>query len=1451
MALADLFCDPIWQRLSWTLLHFVWQGFLVMGAVAVLGWLHPAARAESRHALALLGLAVMALCPLVTFALLPAAATRDVALAPGPGLPGPPSREFEPKAVATPAPEPPAIPDPSAPAGSLASEPHAPSPYPLSMPQGSSTEVERESWRVWLDRYGAAIQPYAVLAWLAGVLALSLRLLVSLGGIRLLLQGRRPIPQELAARVAELAQRLGLAVPLRVFLSDRVGEAVLVGIWRPMVLLPAAWLLEMTPEVLEAVIAHELAHVRRWDLWTNLLQRLVEALLFYHPAVWWLSRRMSLQREMCADNLAVAVTGGRVTYARVLELLGRRRLRLPAPQFGTAMGGTKMALLSRVRNVLGIAPAEQRLRWWPAGLVALLVPLALWAASLGAAGRPPEAKTEDPKAPGATAEKPADFTSISYSISHPLGWNMPEQIEVKADGSCVYTIEARPARGQEKERPAGRQTFNLSAANLRRLEKLLEKTDWLTAPGGEGRAMHTDAETVKLVLVRKGQTRSMTCEGRRPEPYQSLLWYFQGVARQENQLYRLLWFIDRPSVCRDLSGQVRRLWLGIGDWGYPVFEIDYTRYAPIFAGVLQNPFDKVPDEIEAAIELVHYLGMKSETKALVRLAHDRDGNIRRAVAKALVDLGGPEAVPVLAEMVASTEEARWSLVRLGDSAAATIAGMIALGDSGDDRNAEHLVRAYIDHWPELPGPIDNRIIEAARVGLQKNARGGDRTQTQYYERFLELIASDPIPLGSDLSCRLDHSWTPFCPKPMRLIHGWYVVTDGRIVEHAVAPAPEAGTRGFRIVFNASAADGRLTLKAGWQSLQLSLGAAVPPSVAQRQFDGPPGSQFEVAFQCFKQRPFASGMSPVRLTGQLRTLWEGRFVKDEQVVKRIVYAARVVAPDDPARQFAPPAEPAPPQGEPVRPRRSLTFRGLDLSDPAKLSDPAVLTDLAVAGRNHAIKAQGGEATASTQTEVVFETAPADKPGERFAVFEDRTKKVFYIQAVSRQPGPGTGIKVEYFGPFPGDPREKLSLPASKVGRSAVTVHGRVLDAEDGKPIEQFITQAGKFDPQDPSKVTWGYSEGRTTSPNPTGQFSTTIHWNEGWTARILADGYVPQPVLTQAPPPDRDQIEVVIRLQRGRLVRGRVLDHKSQPVAAAAVFAVGPTGLNLAGGHAFDSLGGSERNALRVLTDAKGRFELPVGEASKLAVSSSQLDAWPAPLPKDNAEALIRLPEPTRLQVEIQIEGSEKGDQFFYQLLSHYMDGFQGVQSTGRLPIPDSGRLELTALPPGKYQFCRYRMLNYADVGCSAMLDRQFVELKPGEKRELRFVRGNGARVRGVVTWPDDANLAGIIVSVQSVTPQAEPWSDHTFPLTHDSRLAGTRQASPSGRTFDFSSGKAEFVTERIVPGKYTIKAEGFAPLTTEQRSRTGLIGPAYIGSADILVPESGVLGNVEIRLQAR
>ena len=109
-------------------------------------------------------------------------------------------------------------------------------------------------------------------------------------------------------------------------MSERVVEAVAVGFLKPMVLLPAAWIGNVPPDVLEAVLAHEISHLRRYDLWVNLLQRFVEAALFYHPAVWWLHERFRQEREYCCDELAATTVSGRAAYARALEFVATERV---------------------------------------------------------------------------------------------------------------------------------------------------------------------------------------------------------------------------------------------------------------------------------------------------------------------------------------------------------------------------------------------------------------------------------------------------------------------------------------------------------------------------------------------------------------------------------------------------------------------------------------------------------------------------------------------------------------------------------------------------------------------------------------------------------------------------------------------------------------------------------------------------------------------------------------------------------------------------------------------------------------------------------------------------------------------------------------------------------------------------------------------------------------------
>ena len=135
---------------------------------------------------------------------------------------------------------------------------------------------------------------------------------------------------------------------------------------KPAILMPPSVLGCLSPDEIEAILAHELAHVRRWDYLVNLLQTALETLLFYHPAVWWISARMNAERENCCDDLAVAVCGNRQVYAGALAMLAE--LQLPALSAPAASG---WQLLPRIRRIVGGGPdhAPRRASWLPPLLV--------------------------------------------------------------------------------------------------------------------------------------------------------------------------------------------------------------------------------------------------------------------------------------------------------------------------------------------------------------------------------------------------------------------------------------------------------------------------------------------------------------------------------------------------------------------------------------------------------------------------------------------------------------------------------------------------------------------------------------------------------------------------------------------------------------------------------------------------------------------------------------------------------------------------------------------------------------------------------------------------------------------------------------------------------------------------------------------------------------------------
>jgi beta-lactamase regulating signal transducer with metallopeptidase domain len=399
------------------------------------------------------------------------------------------------------------------------------------------------------------------------------------------------------------------------------------------------------------------------------------------------------------------------------------------------------------------------------------------------------------------------------------------------------------------------------------------------------------------------------------------------------------------------------------------------------------------------------------------------------------------------------------------------------------------------------------------------------------------------------------------------------------------------------------------------------------------------------------------------------------------------------------------------------------------------------------------------------------------------------------------------------------------PSDKPAARTITIRGKVLDDATGEPIGKLIIQGGKFELADPQNVTWGYSEGRSSARD--GSFSTTIRWDEGWTARILADGYIPQPVISAAPPVDKDEVEVVIRLRQGPRVRGVVLDHVGKPLMDAAVFAIGPTGLNLTGGQAIDN------ESLAVRTDAEGRFELPTGEATSLAVSHAAFDAWPAAIPAQG-EITIRLPEPARVDVEMDVDGADEECEIFYQLLTQGRPEFKGLRIEREVTIANPGRLSLPALPPGRYQLSRNVMNNLGEIGFGGMLDREFFELKAGETRTINFVRNTGARIKGKVTWPADTKLMGTVISVRSEKAEKGPFDEHEWTTTYAS------QAAASDGTFH---------SERILPGNYLLVAEAYLPLTPEQRVRSGMIGPSFRAQIQIEVPADAELNVGELALQ--
>lgn len=209
----------------------------------------------------------------------------------------------------------------------------------------------------------SAILPWLDGAWLIGVAGFSVRLMLGLSDIQRLAAGWRPAPEAVARRFATTLKRLGLAGRVYLRLHPRIDGPFVVGVIRSVVYLPVSAVSDLSPDQLDAVIAHELEHIRRADFAWNLAQTLMETLFFYHPLVWWLSGQLREQRELCCDDAAVKTCRDPLVYATALFSLAQSKRGVPALAMAIGHCDTSSSLVRRMGRILGeTAPAKPKTR---------------------------------------------------------------------------------------------------------------------------------------------------------------------------------------------------------------------------------------------------------------------------------------------------------------------------------------------------------------------------------------------------------------------------------------------------------------------------------------------------------------------------------------------------------------------------------------------------------------------------------------------------------------------------------------------------------------------------------------------------------------------------------------------------------------------------------------------------------------------------------------------------------------------------------------------------------------------------------------------------------------------------------------------------------------------------------------------------------------------------------
>ncbi|MDE2346288.1 MAG: M56 family metallopeptidase [Gammaproteobacteria bacterium] len=316
------------HRLGWTLVHFVWQGIAVGLVYLCARHMLKGKSPRARYHLALGTLAALAALPVITFIHLAGDAVGQ---------------------------------DPQLAAHMLSVVGASHAQHAAGVSPGASALLGP-----WLQR----LIPWAVPIWLLGVSVATIRVFRSWHhayGIRK--TASFVYLQEWQSKIETLCRQFGISKAVRLAVSTGVAVPSVIGWLKPVILIPPSSIAGLTPEQMELILAHELAHICRQDYFWNLLQVVVETLLFYHPVVGWISRQARMERELCCDDMVVGLRGNAVAYARALTELESLR----HPHKALLLGADGGQIFNRIHRLLGLRTQDAPVFWLPLLIISALL----------------------------------------------------------------------------------------------------------------------------------------------------------------------------------------------------------------------------------------------------------------------------------------------------------------------------------------------------------------------------------------------------------------------------------------------------------------------------------------------------------------------------------------------------------------------------------------------------------------------------------------------------------------------------------------------------------------------------------------------------------------------------------------------------------------------------------------------------------------------------------------------------------------------------------------------------------------------------------------------------------------------------------------------------------------------------------------------------------------------